>query len=232
LTCEHGGNQIPAAYRSLFSAPAARRALETHRGYDLGALVMAKALARRFGAELFASETSRLLVDLNRSLGHPRLFSEFSAPLDEAARRVVLDRYYWPHRQRVEQAVAQHRRSGVVHIALHSFTPELNGEVRRAEVGLLYDPASSGERRFSERWQQILAERTNELRVRRNYPYRGTSDGFPPYLRKRFGAGSYWGIELETNQACLIGKPALAAATLATLSDSLAELLEELCTSG
>ena len=68
--------------------------------------------------------------------------------------------------------------------------------------------------------------------MRRNYPYRGTSDGFPPYLRERFGKSSYWGIELETNQACLVGKPALAAATLATVSDSLAELIEELCTSG
>ena len=232
LTCEHGGNQIPEPYRKLFATTSARRALETHRGYDLGALRMAKALAQRFGVELFASETSRLLVDLNRSLGHPRLFSEFSAPLDQAARQVVLERYYWPHRQRVEQAIAEHRRSGVVHIAIHSFTPELNGELRRAEVGLLYDPASSGERRFCERWQRGLAERGGQLRVRRNYPYRGTSDGFPPYLRERFGTSSYWGIELETNQACLVGKPALAAATLGTLSDSLAELIEELCTSG
>ncbi|HKO93376.1 MAG TPA: N-formylglutamate amidohydrolase, partial [Polyangiaceae bacterium] len=228
----HGGNQIPKAYRALFSSPSARAALETHRGYDLGALRMARALAQRFGVELYFSETSRLLVDLNRSSGHPRLFSEFSAPLDPAARALVLDRYYWPHRLRVERAITEQQRSGVVHIAIHSFTPELNGEVRRAEVGLLYDPASSGERRFCERWQRILADGASGLRVRRNYPYRGASDGFPPYLRRRFGTGRYWGIELETNQACLIGKPALAAATLATLSDSLAELIEEHCTSG
>jgi predicted N-formylglutamate amidohydrolase len=232
LSCEHGGNQIPAAYRKLFATASARRALETHRGYDLGALAMAKALARRFGVELYFSETSRLLVDLNRSLGHSRLFSEFSAPLDAAARSVVLDRYYWPHRQRVERAIAEHERAGVVHLAIHSFTPQLNGEVRRAELGLLYDPASSGERGFCQRWQRSLAEHASELRVRRNYPYRGTSDGFPPYLRQRFGTGSYWGIELETNQALLVGKPRLAAATLASVSDTLAELVEELCTSG
>lgn len=232
LSCEHGGNQIPAAYRKLFATASARRALETHRGYDLGALAMARALARRFGVELYFSETSRLLVDLNRSLGHARLFSEFSAPLAAAARSAVLDRYYWPHRQRVERAIAEHERTGVLHLAIHSFTPQLNGEVRRAELGLLYDPASSGERDFCRRWQRSLAEHASELRVRRNYPYRGTSDGFPPYLRQRFGMSSYWGIELETNQALLVGKPALAAATLASVSDTLAELVEELCTSG
>lgn len=232
LSCEHGGNQIPAPYRKLFSTPSARRALETHRGYDLGALEMARALARRFGVELYFSQTSRLLVDLNRSLGHPRLFSEFSAPLDAAARRVVLDRYYWPHRQRVERAIAEHARAGVVHLAIHSFTPELDGEVRRAEVGLLYDPASSGERRFCQRWQRSLSEAGSQLRVRRNYPYRGTSDGFPPYLRRRFGSRAYWGIELETNQGLLVRKPAVASATLAQLSDTLAELVQELCTCG
>jgi len=44
--------------------------------------------------------------------------------------------------------------------------------------------------------------------------------------------GNYWGIELETNQGLLVGKPRLAAATLARISDTLAELVEELCTSG
>ena len=32
----------------------------------------------------------------------------------------------------------------VIHISSHSFTPELNGKVRRADVGLLYDPGSPG----------------------------------------------------------------------------------------
>src|SRR5258708_4265355 len=73
ITCEHGGNRIPAPYRALFRG--SRALLDTHRGYDAGALVMARELARAFKAPLVSSTVSRLLVDLNRSVGHPQLFS-------------------------------------------------------------------------------------------------------------------------------------------------------------
>ena len=73
ITCEHGGNRIPAPYRRLFRGQ--RAVLDSHRGHDPGSLVMATALADTFSAPLLASTTSRLLVDLNRSVGHPQLFS-------------------------------------------------------------------------------------------------------------------------------------------------------------
>jgi hypothetical protein len=49
-------------------------------------------------------------------------------------------------------------------------------------------------------WQTELKARAPDLKVRRNYPYSGTSDGFTAYLRRRFPAGVYIGIELEINQ--------------------------------
>ena len=45
-----------------------------------------------------------------------------------------------------------------------------------------------------------MKERAPELKVRRNYPYAGKSDGFTAYLRRRFPADAYVGIELEINQ--------------------------------
>jgi hypothetical protein len=36
--------------------------------------------------------------------------------------------------------------------------------------------------------------------VRRNYPYRGTADGFTTYLRRQLSSSPYLGIELEINQ--------------------------------
>jgi hypothetical protein len=36
--------------------------------------------------------------------------------------------------------------------------------------------------------------------VRRNYPYRGWSDGLTTALRRRFAERAYVGIELEVNQ--------------------------------
>ena len=38
FTCEHGGNEVPLRYRGLLAGW--ERRLETHRGYDPGALVM------------------------------------------------------------------------------------------------------------------------------------------------------------------------------------------------
>ena len=39
-TCEHGGNRVPSAYRSVFRG--ARSALDSHRGQDMGALALAR----------------------------------------------------------------------------------------------------------------------------------------------------------------------------------------------
>ena len=88
----------------------------------------------------------------------------------------------------------------MLHISSHSFTPELNGEVRNADIGLLYDPRRIGERRFCELWKVAFAAAAPALRVRRNYPYAGKNDGFTALLRKRHGPNDYVGIELEINQ--------------------------------
>jgi len=221
FTCEHGGNRIPRAYAAHFAGATAL--LAGHRGYDPGALALARWLARRANAPLYAVTISRLLIDLNRSLGHPRLFSEVSAPLAGAAKDGLVARYYRPHREQVEAAIAGWVGAGerVLHVAVHSFTPVLAGQVRRADIGLLYDPARWAERELCARWAQRLREMAPELRVRRNYPYRGHADGFSTYLRTRFAPPRYLGIELEVNQACLATRPVgerLRAALAASLT--------------
>jgi hypothetical protein len=45
-----------------------------------------------------------------------------------------------------------------------------------------------------------------ELVLRRNYPYRGTSDGLVTYLRRRHGDRAYAGVELEVNQKHVGGR--------------------------
>ncbi len=200
ITCEHGGNRIPPRYRHLFAG--FEDLLQTHRGFDAGALVVAKELAAVLHAPLFASTTSRLLIDLNRSIGHPRLYSEATRAAPAALRRAILETHYLQYRDQVETkiaaAIARGRR--VIHISSHSFTPVLDGNVRNADIGLLYDPARRGETGLCRRWQVQLKTLAPELIVRRNYPYTGKSDGFTAYLRRRFPAAAYLGIELELNQ--------------------------------
>ena len=155
ITCEHGGNRIPAPYRDLFHAHQAL--LDSHRGCDPGALIMARALATAFAAPLVASTVSRLLVDLNRSVGHPRLHSEATRKAPAEVRQRILEHYYQPYRAQAErfvrQAIADH---GLV---IHLF-PQLyaraDGKIRDADIGLLYDPARPGEADLCERWKTSL----------------------------------------------------------------------------
>src|ERR1700730_13633356 len=140
ITWEHGGNRIPAPYRHLFRGQ--RALLDSHRGHDPGSLVMAKALASAFAAPMVASTVSRLLIDLNRSIGHPQLFSAVTRAAPAQTQTQIVEEHSRPYRRQVEslirQAVARGHR--VVHISSHSFTAELDGTVRGTDVGLLYHP--------------------------------------------------------------------------------------------
>ena len=200
ITCEHGGNRVPPAYRSLFTDQAA--VLATHRGWDPGALTVAREMAAAFDAPLFASSTTRLLIDLNRSIGTPELHSEFTRTLPIAARRKIVAEHYRQYHDPIEAWVRAALRGGerVVHIASHSFTPEMNGHVRAADIGLLYDPGRPGEVEFSTRWIDMLRALRPDLRLRRNYPYLGKSDGLTFRMRRQHPPELYIGIELEVNQ--------------------------------
>ena len=184
---------------------------------------MARDLAAAFGAPLVASTVTRLLVDLNRSIGHPRLHGEAVRALPRETRERILADHYRPYRsdaeQQIRKAIARGRR--VVHVSSHSFTPQLNGKVRTADVGLLYDPTRPGEARLCAGWKAALEQTVPRLRVRRNYPYAGTDDGFMPFLRSRFRPATYVGVEIEINQALVIGAPRRWAALRAAIVDSL-----------
>lgn len=203
FTCEHGGNGVPRRWAKLFHGH--EEALRSHRGYDIGAAHVAELVAAAFDAPLFVARTSRLLVDLNRSPHHPRRFSEVTRALPEGEREYIEREHYTPHRAAAKDAIRTALRSSrsVVHVAVHSFTPVLDGVTRRADVGLLYDPSRKAERALSGAWQASLGRVAPALVVRRNYPYRGAADGFTTALRKIHGAPRYVGIELEVNQARL-----------------------------
>lgn len=200
VSCEHGGNRVPQRYRALFAGR--EDLLASHLGYDIGILPLARQLADRLGAPLHAGTVTRLLVDLNRSPGSRTLFSEFSRELPAAERERILERYYCPYRDGVTEAVASRIAGGgqVLHLALHSFTSEIHGEVRNADLGLLYDPRRARERNFCSALRQELRRALPSLRVRRNYPYLGTSDCVVTTLRRKYSPDSYLGIEIEVNQ--------------------------------
>jgi predicted N-formylglutamate amidohydrolase len=118
---------------------------------------------------------------------------------------VIQEHFYCPYRDKVRSALSRHIRKGgqVLHLSVHTFTPLLHGEVRNADLGLLYDPSRKTEAAFCILWQRVLRELDTGIRTRRNYPYQGTSDGFTTYLRTLFSDDFYLGVELEVNQQFL-----------------------------
>ena len=200
ITCEHGGNHIPAVYRPLFEGQDA--VLQSHRGFDAGALKMAETLAEAFGAPLVSATVSRLLVDLNRSTHNRTLHAEAVRRLPATQRQEILARFYQPYRRRAEQAIRQAiaDNGAVIHLSSHSFTPELDGRLRTADIGLLYDPRRPGEVALCQHWKAALAATAPQLTVRRNYPYAGKGDGLTAWLRRCLTPDVYIGVELEINQ--------------------------------
>ncbi|RMF37052.1 MAG: N-formylglutamate amidohydrolase [Planctomycetota bacterium] len=197
LTCEHATCAIPAEYESYFRSRRAQRDLRHHRGFDPGALDVAQFLSDRTGAPLICGEVSRLLVDLNRSPHAPDLFSTYLQRAGATIRARILERYYFPYRQRVETTVAQMiaERRTALHLSIHTFTPILAGQRRDFDVGVLFDPDRELETQVSRMLLGSLRE--DGLRVELNRPYLGVDDGLTTYLRTRFPSTAYAGIELE-----------------------------------
>jgi predicted N-formylglutamate amidohydrolase len=186
-------------------------------------------MAEALGAPLYASTTTRLLIDLNRSIGHRQLYSEVTRGLSRAERLDLARGHYRPHRDSVEAAIARRiaDRGSVIHIASHSFTPVLHGVTRNADVAWLYDPGRRREAELARHWMAELARRAPSLRLRRNYPYHGRGDGLASLLRKRFPGDVYLGIELEVNQRYVERGGAPWAALRAALVDSLTAALAD-----
>lgn len=221
LSCEHGGNEVPPELRGCFNGH--EEVLGTHRGWDIGALDLFHRLKPLARHSTFTT-LSRLCIEMNRTEGHPQHFSSYTRGLPAKEKAALLRRYHRYCNAFTAQVAVQIKAGhDVLHIAVHSFTPVLDGERRTMDIGLLYDPSRENERTFSWAWRRTIARHAPHLVVRMNQPYKGTADGFPTALRKQFPK-HYAGIELEVNQRFAPTghmDPAVAAA----LYQSLASLL-------
>jgi len=224
LSCEHAVDTIPAEYQQAFKPFASL--LATHRGIDFGALDIAKCLQQRLSCPLIRAQSSRLLIDCNRSLHNPDCFSEATKPFSEADKQLIINQFYLPFRQEVTRQIqallAQNNR--VLHLSIHSFTPIMNSVERNADIGFLYDPKRSLEQDIARQWKANIKEITPNIRVRMNYPYLGISDGFTSFLRKKFPVSDYQGIEVESNQRLTQDASILDALKL-LLTDSLNKIV-------
>lgn len=199
ITCEHGGNQIPTSYTTEFAAHT--ELLQSHRGWDKGALLCALLISKRLNYPIYYCEISRLLVECNRTLQHPELFSQISRAFSDAEKEKIIAQYYLPYRNKLEKFISDNIAAGntVIHLSIHSFTPILNGDTRKTEIGILYDPDKNLESAYAAKWQKHIQKKNDTWRVKMNYPYLGIDDGLTSYFRQLFPE-NYGGLELEINQ--------------------------------
>ncbi|WP_407443058.1 N-formylglutamate amidohydrolase [Fibrobacter sp.] len=211
ITCEHASNKLPAVAKAL-RIPS--NILESHRGYDIGALGIYKKWVKNLHPDFHCcGPYSRLFIDLNRSITNKSSLNKFwktsitSGTIQGAAKNVAIA-YHKKYREPIENFVKGTLQKGtpIIHLAIHSFTPNLNGKERNADIGILYDPRISVEKKLADILIKEIKERAPELRIRKNYPYQGKTDGLCTTLRKLAAKNypddetMYAGFEIEFNQ--------------------------------
>lgn len=217
ITCEHASNKLPVEAKKLHIPQAV---LESHRGYDIGALSVYKKIVKRLRPDFHcAAKYSRLFIDLNRSITNKNSFNEFwdaatsKGDVPKSLKDVAID-YHKKYREPIETFVTEclKNKTPIIHLAIHSFTPILNGEKRNTDVGILYDPSNPVERKLADTIINDIKKYAAQLRIRKNYPYQGKTDGLCTTLRKISTMAHskefylYAGFEIEFNQN-LFGKP-------------------------
>ena len=194
LTCEHASNKLPAAFRSAVPT----EVLKTHRAYDIGALAVFRKLVKFAKPEFYCEgKFSRLFVDLNRTITNKSAFSDYLRNDEKAKAQATI--YWTEYRTAIEKFVKATPKKEIIHLGIHSFTPELNGKVRNTDIGILYDPSRPKECELAQVIKAEIKRLHPEMKVRFNYPYKGTSDGLTTTLRKKIGP-RYVGLEIEINQ--------------------------------
>ncbi len=210
LTCEHAGRRLPFS-RKL--AARHRALLNTHWGWDIGAWELTVDLARRLDATAVGGRWSRLLIDLNRRAADPtlvrrragRLLVPWNADLDAAETERRMLAYHVPYHQEVDRLILRRTVRGVrpLLLAVHSFTPRLDGRSRPFQIGILYERHGALARRVG----RLL--RASGLSVRYNQPYSGMK-GMMYSVDRHASHHGLPCLELEVNQG-LFARPGTVA---------------------
>lgn len=201
LTVEHALNKIPQEYKYLHSD---KELIHSGKAYDIGALKVAKIVAKHFNAHLHKNYVSRLLVDCNRSPRNKKAILKYIYHLPKQEKQVILEKFYYPYWNLGIKKLKYFYNNNyqILNIALHSFSQVLDNKSRNNDIALLYRPWVKEEKEFCHIWAEEIKKLDQNILLRFNYPYTGKSDCFTNYCgdklftnRKRF-----LGIFLELNQ--------------------------------
>jgi predicted N-formylglutamate amidohydrolase len=178
ITCDHATNHVPEDVNGGdLGLPAAD--MSRHIAYDVGAAGVTTALADLLGAPAILSRFSRLVIDPNRGEDDPTLIMKlYDGTIIPANRHITpqeanrrLDAYWRPYHAALKQLAA--RRQDTAIVAIHSFSPKLNGRAPRPwQIGILHAQDTV----FGPTLVERLA-REPDLCVGDNEPYAGHLPG-------------------------------------------------------
>jgi len=146
LVCDHASHRFPSSLGDMGLDPFARRC---HLAVDIGAGPVTEQLAKSLGVTAVVHNYSRLIVDCNRQLMDPGAFLEYgdgilvpgNRNLHKEDKDLRASALYWPYHCAIDEQVKRLGKVGPppAFISIHSFTPVLNGESRKWEMGILWD---------------------------------------------------------------------------------------------
>ncbi|GAJ28996.1 N-formylglutamate amidohydrolase [Acidomonas methanolica] len=207
LVADHAGRQSPKRLGDLGVSP---EDWERHIAWDIGIQGVGRALHERLGATLIEQVYSRLVIDCNRSPGHPTSLTPVSdgtavpanqtaSVLCRASREMEI---LHPYHDRIAAELARRKTDGqpTALIALHSFTPRMGGADRPWHVGVLHHRDT-----VSARIMLDLLRADGDLCVGDNEPYVLTTTSDYTVPRHAEAAGLPY-LELEIRQDLIAGR--------------------------
>lgn len=201
ILVDHAGARIP---RSLGTLGLPGSELQRHIAWDIGALDVARNLARELDAVVLAQAYSRLVIDCNRD---PQVASSIpaiseaspipgNAHLDSAARDARRISIFEPYHQRIRQILDTRAAQGrtTILVAQHSMTPVYKGEHRPMHAAVLYNR----DRRLAGALLAALRAETG-LHIADNEPY-FVSDATDYSVPRHAEARGLLHVEIEIRQ--------------------------------
>ncbi|MFK7938141.1 MAG: N-formylglutamate amidohydrolase [Roseovarius sp.] len=189
LLCEHAGQSIPTCLNNLGLS---QQVIDSHRGWDIGALAVAREVAAQLDAPLVIQHYSRLVIDANRP---PESAHAVPAEVDGVTIPGNVGITRADQQQRAQEIFApldatltdmMHNLQPQGCFSIHSFTPVFGGVPRPWHAGFL----SRRDTRTAERLMEVIAARQSGLTLAVNEPYRidDETDWFIPRYAEPSGA--------------------------------------------
>jgi len=176
ITCDHATNAVPPLIAKCdLGLPKAD--MGRHIAFDIGAAGVTRHLSILLDAPAILSTFSRLVIDPNRGEDDPTLLMQLydgtviegNRRIDAAERERRLNLCYRPYHNAVAR-LAENRPENSAYLAIHSFTPRLNGRTPRPwHLGILYGTDQRFARPLLDRLYQ-----EPDICVGENEPYSGS----------------------------------------------------------